>query len=70
MTAPEIREAFKVLRELTPAIGHELLDVLERRLILAEALVALYEKLGTSDADVFVEKAEVVAFPGYSVKVI
>ena len=40
----ELSEAFTIIRHYTPAHVEELVNVLERRLILAETLVRLHEQ--------------------------
>lgn len=67
MTAPEVREAFATLRQLTPQIGHELLDVLERRLILSESLLALHERLQTIPDDL---DADLIPFPDRTLRAV
>lgn len=70
MTAPEVTEAFQTLRDVCPEFAHGLVDVLERRLIVAESKVAMFERLRIGIVNV-TDTAEVIPFPspGHSVKV-
>jgi hypothetical protein len=75
----EIREGFETLRTLLPQYAHELVDTLERRLILAEAMLALHERLMATEKDGDLDHAKrwieetqngtLIPFPGHSVKV-
>ncbi len=38
MSDPELTEAFVILRQLTPEFAHDLIDALERRMVVAETV--------------------------------
>ena len=55
LPAPAISEIFATLRSVTPVEAHDLLDVLERRLRLDEALLTVREHLDEEE-DVYSRK--------------
>lgn len=44
LTAQEVREAFEIIRQLVPPFAVDLVDVLERRLILDESWLAMQDR--------------------------
>jgi hypothetical protein len=46
MTSDVITESFAAIRDAAPEYTHEIISMLERRMILAESLLALYEMGG------------------------
>ncbi len=59
MNDPQITEAWETLRTLTPGFAHDLINVLERRLTVAETLarVTLEQHLSHVEMDTHSRKA-------------
>ena len=73
LTPDEVRDAFQLIRDQSAPLVHELIDMLERRVLLDEAMLAMRSRVddvcnrildGTLG-----DSAEVIPLHGYSVKV-